>query len=383
METQQVTPSRSESATSQEEDEVLEPDSISVVNLGNQESQPGLWDSLLPKTFITPANPTKIHVTKVAILFNPKSGAKKGEKLAKKAEQIFRSHGVLVELIPLQRKGHARELCRTMDVDKYSVICILGGDGTFHESINGYMERTDNARLRVPLAVLPGGTGNSFALELQGQVNLKTSIEHIFRGLCANIDICSVFFPSNEQTIYSFNSLHWGMASNVNITAEQLRWMGKAIRYTTASLMEVFKGEMTMAYVEMVDRDGKVIRMKEEFSLCIANMICTAAKGMKIAPDAKLNDGLIDVLLVKSKKTTDLAQMFPKFYDGSHVKLKFVEYHQVKSFCIIPLEKDDPDFVEGNFNTDVMEEILDIDGELSGIAPFKCTVIPKALKVII
>ena len=64
------------------------------------------------------------------------------------------------------------------------------------------------------------------------------------------------------------------------------------------------------------------------------------------------------------------------------MKLKFVEYKQVKSFSIIPLEKDDPEFVEGFF-PDVAEEILDIDGELSGIAPFKCTVIPRAIRVIV
>lgn len=43
-----------------------------------------------------------------------------------------------------------------MDVSPFSVICILGGDGTFHESVNGYMEREDDARLHVPLAALPG-----------------------------------------------------------------------------------------------------------------------------------------------------------------------------------------------------------------------------------
>jgi diacylglycerol kinase family enzyme len=137
--------------------------------------------------------------------------------------------------------------------------------------------------------------------------------------------------------------------------------MGKAVRYTTASLMEVFKGEKTLAIIEMVDKgregvlrsrkrrwkegrilneasinainiDGVRTTVKGEYSLCIANNICTAAKGMKLAPDAKLNDGLIDVILVNSKKTLDLAQLFPKFYDGSHVKLKFVEYKQVHLF---------------------------------------------------
>jgi len=353
---------------------------VSETSIGDH---PALWDALMPKSIALPADIIKVHVTRVALLYNPKSGAKKGEKLSKKAVTLFNKHGIDVDIIPLQRKGHAKELLKTMNVDQYSCICILGGDGTFHESINGYMEREDDARHRVPLAALPGGTGNSFVLELQGNVNLKLTVEHVIRGLSCSIDISKVFFPSNETSEYLFNSLHWGMASNVNMMAEQLRWMGKAVRYTTASLMEVFKGEKTLAIIQMEDKDGKRTTMKGEYSLCIANNICTASKGMKIAPDAKLNDGLIDVILINSKKTTDLAQLFPKFYDGSHVKLKFVEYRQVKSFLIIPLEKDDPDYMEGYYCPDVAEEILDIDGELSGVAPFKCTVIPRAIRVIV
>jgi hypothetical protein len=90
-----------------------------------------------------------------------------------------------------------------------------------------------------------------------------------------------------------------------------------------------------MLQILILITDGVRTTVKGEYSLCIANNICTAAKGMKLAPDAKLNDGLIDVILVNSKKTLDLAQLFPKFYDGSHVKLKFVEYKQVHSLTAV------------------------------------------------
>lgn len=76
----------------------------------------------------------------------------------------------------------------------------------------------------------------------------------MIRGLSCPIDISKIFFPSNETHEYLFNSLHWGMASNVNMMAEQLRWMGKAVRYTTASLLEVFKGEKTLAIIQMEDK---------------------------------------------------------------------------------------------------------------------------------
>jgi diacylglycerol kinase family enzyme len=59
----------------------------------------------------------------------------------------------------LARKGHAEELCRTLDFSEYDVLCIIGGDGTFHECVNGIMKRSDDKGKMIPLAVLPGGTG--------------------------------------------------------------------------------------------------------------------------------------------------------------------------------------------------------------------------------
>jgi len=342
-----------------------------------------MTDQHLPETFIRPGDSSRINVKRVALIYNPKSGAKKGEKMSKDAVQFFTKHEITVDLVPTQKKNHAEELCRTLDViGKYDVVILLGGDGTLHEGINGWMTRNDDARKSIPLAVIPGGTGNSFVLELQnGIVDFRTSLERIVRGIVCPIDLAEVYFPTTENKIYLFNSLHWGMASKVNVKAEQLRWMGKAIRYTTAALLEIVNGEMTSAIIEIVDKDGVRKTMRNQYSFVIANNICTAAKGMKMAPDAKLNDGLMDLLLFRSDHMKDLAQVFRKFYDGTHTKLDFVDYYQVKSFLIIPLEKEEKGLeIE---DQEVMEEILDIDGELKGIAPFKCTVLPRSIKVIV
>lgn len=56
----------------------------------------------------------QVHVVKIALLYNPKSGAKKGEKLAHQAVKLFNKRGVDVELFPLQRKGHAKDICKVL-----------------------------------------------------------------------------------------------------------------------------------------------------------------------------------------------------------------------------------------------------------------------------
>ncbi|PRP88932.1 nucleotide binding protein 1-like protein [Planoprotostelium fungivorum] len=346
------------------------------LDIGSDSSK---FDDYMPPTMSKPSGAVKIDVRRVRILYNPMSGAKKGEAFAKESKIVLEANGIQVDMVPLERKGHGEELCETMSVEGIDVVCCLGGDGTFHECVNGYMKRQDDARLRVPLAVLPGGTGNSFALELSGSTKLKVALEHIMRGLAAPIDIGEMYFPTDNSKIYSFNSLHWGMASKVNVTAEKLRWMGKAIRYTTAALVELLKGTKTLAIIEGIGADGKRFELRDEFSVCIANLIQTAAKGMKLAPDAKLNDGLIDVILIRSSHTGDLAKVFKKFYDGTHKELEFVDYIQCKSFSIIPFQKDDPTLISEESDPQVSEEILDIDGELKGITPFKCTVLQKSL----
>eukprot|EP01117_Protostelium_nocturnum_P010993 TRINITY_DN398_c0_g1_i1.p1 TRINITY_DN398_c0_g1~~TRINITY_DN398_c0_g1_i1.p1 ORF type:complete len:464 (-),score=156.27 TRINITY_DN398_c0_g1_i1:160-1551(-) len=340
-----------------------------------------VWNSLLPVTFAQPSQSLKTNVNKVAILYNPRSGNKRGEKLAEMAAQVMENNCIKVDLIQLERRGHAEELLETMDVTPYDVICILGGDGTFHEAVNGYMKRTDDARLKVPLAVLPGGTGNSLVLELTGSVHLKTSIEHVMRGLSAPIDIGELYFPTKAQKMYSFNSLHFGMASKVNEHAERLRWMGKAVRYTTAAVMELVKGKKEFVVLETVDKYGNRAKTLERYSFIIANNIRTAAKGMKIAPDGKLNDGLIDLILVKSSKTIDLARVFQGFYDGSHVNYDFVDYMQVKEFSVVPYAK--PEEGREEDAMDVAEELLDVDGELTGTTPFQCKMIKQAIRIIV
>jgi len=167
------------------------------------------------------------------------------------------------------------------------------------------------------------------------------------------------------------------LASKVNVTAERLRWFGRATRYTTAALLEITRGEKERAKIKIVDKDGNTIEYEDEFSLAIANNIISAAKGMQMAPDAKLNDGLVDLLLVRSSNTFDLMNTFRKIYDGTHTELPYVDYLQVKSFSICPIRTGD------DGHTELIEELLDIDGELKGFSPFSCEVLPLSIRVII
>jgi diacylglycerol kinase family enzyme len=382
----------------------------------------------LPPSIGSPAYACRSTVRRVLLVYNPRSGARRGERIMLAAKRLLERQGVQVTALATQRAGHAEELARTADLRAVDVLCVLGGDGSMHEAVNGFMRRADfeEVRRRVPLALIAGGTGNSFALELQGSTRLRHAVATIARGLHVPIDIARITMPhsapanssatasreAREEVLYCFNSLHWGLGSKVNVTAERLRWMGNAVRYTTAALLELVHGSLTPATVLYEDRDGVVHELTDRFCLVIANNIMSAAKGMKMAPQARLNDGLIDLLLITSYRPTDLFQMFRKVYEGTHVDLPYVKYLQVRRFSITPFRPATTTTTTAaaasvlassstactsptassvaaaaaggaEAEAEVSEELVDIDGELKGSTPFRCDVVPLAIRVIV
>ena len=93
---------------------------------------------------------------KLAIIYNPNSG----RKIDRKAQisNALDKNSIKYEF--LETKGYldALNFVKNLDIDTYSAIVAVGGDGTCHEVVNGLMQRTD--RRKLPICFLPGGTGN-------------------------------------------------------------------------------------------------------------------------------------------------------------------------------------------------------------------------------
>jgi len=374
------------------------------------------------------------------MIYNPKSGMHKGVRVMNVARNTFTKIGINVDVIPLEYPGHATQLCETLSLEGYDILCVVGGDGTVHECINGLMKRKESSGTRAPpLSILPAGTGNSMVLELNGIKSLARSIQAAIAGFSIPMDILkvTVLFTSDDpalsrvnsgtngnngssrgswnsvegegqlnsnnfcsstrkeivdegscpisyvkkEVIYGFNSIHWGLGSKISATAEKLRWMGHAFRYTTAAFLEVLHGTSTRARIIIENHDGTAEEFDDTYCLLIANNIGTAAKGMKMAPKAKINDGLIDLLLIRSHRTLDLMHIFKRVYSGKHTLLPYVEYRQVRKFCVTPFK--DTGGLKTDYDPEIAEEVVDIDGELKGCTPFICEVIPHAVDIII
>ena len=241
-------------------------------------------------------------------------------------------------------------------MDSYDGFCCIGGDGTLNEVINGLLTRKD--RLKFPIGLITGGTGNSFMHDLDCLDPIEAA-NKIISDKRRFIDVFSC--NTDGKTFYGFNILGWGIPTDANILADKLRWMGPQ-RYNFASIIEVLRHKKRFARV-IIDNNS----IGADFAFIIGCNTIHTGKGMRMAPLARLNDGLIDLIIVRKVSRFKLLKLFPKVFSGKHIGDPGVDYRQVKQFKIMSEDKSQ----------------LNLDGEVLGSTPVEVKILPKEVEILI
>ena len=296
----------------------------------------------------------------ILLIINPISGNKTSIKVAPGVIDTFKNNNYDVDIIYTKYKGHIEKILNSYDLSLYNFCCIMGGDGSFHEAVNGLLKRQD--KNQIPLSIIPAGSGNSLARDLN-VLDINIALERILNLDIKEIDIAKVY--SDNQNIYSFNIIGWGMVANIGIKSEKFRWLGSS-RYTILSILELIFKKAYKVNIEITNEKNnkKIINNKILFA-ALCNTIHTG-KGMKIAPDAKINDGLMNLYLIKNASRFKLLSLLPKLFNGKHVNDKLVESYKFSKIKI---------------NEDYERKLL-IDGEVKGKTPIAVEVIHKGIKLI-
>ena len=293
---------------------------------------------------------------KLYLTVNPFGGLKKGPKILKKVLPLFENKNIELTVIETKYAGHNKKIAMDVDMSGYDGFCCIGGDGTLSEVINGQMNRKD--LLKFPIGLITGGTGNSFMHDLECLDPLEAA-KRVINGKRRNIDIFSC--KTNDELFYGFNILGWGIPTDANLLADKMRWVGKQ-RYNIASIFEVLSHKKRFARVSIDDNS-----IAADFAFIIGCNTIHTGKGMKMAPLARLDDGLIDLIIVRKVSRFKLLKLFPKVFSGNHISDPGVDYRQVKKFSIFP-EKD---------------RQLNIDGEVLGSTPVKVEVLPREIELML
>ena len=294
---------------------------------------------------------------KLLLLVNPYSGS--GKSLAACEYLTHKLPGYEFNTLVSQYKGHFIDFLQKEDLNPYEKIIIFGGDGTMHEITNSIAEKDATP----PLLLFPCGGGKALNHDIKN-LDWDSSLDKFHQNTIKKIDIFKVNFPdapaANEQMIYGFNIIGWGLVSHINITSEKLRWLG-GLRYSIAAIIHIFKN---------TGFEGKVVIDEEvftgKFSFVLACNTQHTGKAMKIAPLAALDDGLLDILVIKHVPFFHLLRLFPLIFSGRHIHSPLVIYKKAKKFSI-----------------DAEPMTLVIDGEIKGKTPFQAEVLGNRVNMIV
>ncbi len=295
-------------------------------------------------------------IRRVHWITNPKGGVRDNLALAHRARDILQEHGISSEIVVTQHEGHARKLVEELNFEDGHVIGGIGGDGTMHELINGLMQRPE--RERMPLTLLPGGTGNSFLRDLGclDPVQVLKGLRSPARRL---IDLFEV--QIGDSVHYGFNIVGWALFSYANELAESLRWIGRR-RYDVAAFIRLMQNRHFEAHLEF---DGQVVEGCFAF-LAASNTVHTG-DNMKLAPRAQLDDGKLDLVYLRNVNRRTMLSLFKGLKEGRHVDSPEVKYYHVSEFTLRTEE----------------ELSIVLDGELIEGGSCSVRVLPGSLELLI
>lgn len=291
---------------------------------------------------------------KIALIANPIGGGRNVSRLVHERLEELEAAGFGIDLFLTGHPGHAGEIAETLALENYDGIVSAGGDGTNYEVLNGLLARHGDRELP-PLGLLPAGRGNSFARDLDIH-SVADGIEAIRRGRTRNVDVCQ--FTQGEDLYFFVNLMGFGFVTDAAKTAARFRWAGDL-----SYVIGVFHRTVRLKFhrVEM-EIDGVEIREDNCF-VEVCNSRYTGGK-MLMAPDARIDDGLFDVVIAKPLSRTSLLSTFPKIYEGTHPSHPGVRILRGRSATI---------------RTDPVKALLP-DGEIFGHTPTRIDILPGRVR---
>jgi YegS/Rv2252/BmrU family lipid kinase len=211
---------------------------------------------------------------------------------------------------------------------KSEIIVACGGDGTVNEVAQSLVGT------ETQLAVLPMGSGNDFFKNLSRKKKLTDAFHLLSQGKARKIDVGKVTFHSNNQSYsrYFFNSLGMGFTGAIAKEARTSTRKGDLI-YLDA-LSKVGKTySATAMRLSLQTEQGEKLISESIFALTVGNGKIEGGK-FKIAPDATLNDGLLNLAILTTFPKWQLPLWVLRYLRGSQIRHKQVHYHKIASATI-------------------------------------------------
>ncbi|MFC1904086.1 diacylglycerol/lipid kinase family protein [Chloroflexota bacterium] len=300
-------------------------------------------------------------------IVNPAAG---GHSIKREWPQISKrliERDLLFDYVYTEGIGHAIELAKAAADTDYRYIIAVGGDGTVNEVVNGILNST--GANNTTLGIVSAGTTCSFARSIGIPLNPFTSCNLLNGQNRLTIDVGILKYRIKGQQLHRFfvNEADVGFGATVVEASKKIpNYLGRKINY----LPHFFGG-----FGSLLNYKNKCITINvegEAEEVCVCAMVLIAngtyfGGGMCLAPDAKPDDGLLDMVIFGDMGKSELMQVWPMTYKGRHLSSNKIRLRRIR-----------------NVTFHCSEQILvEADGELLGEGPVSFSILPSALTIVV
>lgn len=293
-------------------------------------------------------------MSNVALLVNPTAGKGRAANVVAKVTERLRQGGANVAILVGRDAADAKALARQAIDDGVDAIVALGGDGMVHLALNVV------AGTQTPLGIIPAGTGNDLAATLglptkDPLAAAALASDHLAAGTSRPMDAVRI---GTDQWFGCVLSA--GFDSRVNDRANRMSWPRGRMRYNLAILAELGVFKPIPFEIEL---DGEL--WETEAMLVAVGNAKSYGAGMKITPDAEVDDGLVDVTVLGPVSKPAFLKAFPKVFKGTHRDHPAVTMRRAKSVSLA-----------------AKDVTVYADGEYIGELPIGCETVQGAVQVL-
>ena len=304
---------------------------------------------------------------KIFTIINPVSSNGKTGKRWPAYEQKFKKAKLNLDINETLYPGHAVNLTKTALNDGYKTIMAVGGDGTVNEIVNGFYQDGQLINQEAVLLVFSQGTGSDYIKSLGLNKSIETVINIYKKYERKWVDIGKMKylnFDEKEVERYFVNEADVGIGGEtVEYVNRSSKLMGGLLTYLIGAIRTVVKYDNKDMKLTI---DGEVIK-EGLINSVMVSLGKYFAGGMPIAPQAVIDDGLFDIVILGNLTKLETLLNLYKAYRGTHI-----DYHKI-------------DYLKGKeIKIDSKDRVLiDIDGESAGLLPAEFKILKKAFPVLV
>jgi YegS/Rv2252/BmrU family lipid kinase len=298
------------------------------------------------------------------VIVNPRSGGGATKRRWRALEPRVREALGALEVEHTRGVRDAERLAREAVRAGIERLVVAGGDGTLAEVATGLL-RAQLAEY-AEVALLPMGSGCDFARSLGIPRDPVAALAALCRGKARRVDAGHARYAGRDGApadSYFVNAASFGVSGRVVELAQRMKWLGGTPAFAVATVRALLRYECARAAVRV---DGE-LACDEGVALVAAANGRRFGGGMQIAPDARLDDGWLDVVCVANTTALRLIPKLPKLYRGTHLADPVVRVRRGRRI--------EADAAPGTVP-------LELDGEPVGSLPVQIELLPGALSIV-